>query len=56
VIIGLIVIIIVFESKFGKSYDNSTLKRNVIDDISFDVDYRTVFGFLAQTEQEKLLE
>jgi ABC-2 type transport system ATP-binding protein len=30
-----------------KSYDSSTLKRNVIDDISFDIDYGTVFGFLG---------
>jgi ABC-2 type transport system ATP-binding protein len=30
-----------------KSYDNSSLKRNVIDDISFDIDYGTVFGFLG---------
>lgn len=30
-----------------KSYDTSTLKRNVIDDISFDIDYGTVFGFLG---------
>ncbi|MGZ5491414.1 MAG: ABC transporter ATP-binding protein, partial [Nitrososphaeraceae archaeon] len=30
-----------------KSYDSSNLKRNVIDDISFDIDYGTVFGFLG---------
>ncbi len=30
-----------------KSYDTSTLKRNVIDDISFEIDYGTVFGFLG---------
>src|SRR5680860_766168 len=30
-----------------KSYDASNLKRNVIDDISFDIDYGTVFGFLG---------
>ncbi len=29
-----------------KSYDLSNLKRNVIDDISFDIDYGSVFGFL----------
>jgi ABC-type dipeptide/oligopeptide/nickel transport system ATPase subunit len=28
-----------------KSYDPSTLKRNVIGEISFDIDYGTVFGF-----------
>ena len=26
---------------------SSNLKRNVIDDISFDIDYGTVFGFLG---------
>src|SRR5918994_7276189 len=30
-----------------KSYDTHNLKRNVIDDISFDIDYGTVFGFLG---------
>ena len=30
-----------------KSYDSSNFKRNVIDDISFDIDYGTVFGFLG---------
>jgi ABC-2 type transport system ATP-binding protein len=30
-----------------KSYDIHNLKRNVIDDISFDIDYGTVFGFLG---------
>ena len=30
-----------------KSYGSSNLKRNVIDDISFDIDYGTVFGFLG---------
>ena len=30
-----------------KSYDASHLKRNVIDDISFDIDYGKVFGFLG---------
>ena len=30
-----------------KTYDSSISKRNVIDDISFDIDYGTVFGFLG---------
>jgi ABC-2 type transport system ATP-binding protein len=30
-----------------KSYDVSNSKKNVIDDISFDIDYGTVFGFLG---------
>src|SRR5215211_1183800 len=30
-----------------KSYNTSHVKRNVIDDISFDIDYGTVFGFLG---------
>jgi ABC-2 type transport system ATP-binding protein len=30
-----------------KSYDSSNLKRNVIDDISFDIDYGKIFGFLG---------
>jgi len=30
-----------------KSYHSSNLKRNVIDNISFDIDYGTVFGFLG---------
>ena len=30
-----------------KSYGSSNLKRNVIDDISFDIEYGTVFGFLG---------
>ena len=30
-----------------KSYDSSNLKRNVIDDISFDIDYGTVYGFFG---------
>ena len=30
-----------------KSYNSSNLKTNVIDDISFDIDYGTVFGFLG---------
>src|SRR5919107_5390644 len=30
-----------------KSYGTSHLKRNVIDDISFDIDYGKVFGFLG---------
>ena len=30
-----------------KSYSSNNLKRNVIDDISFDIDYGTVFGFLG---------
>jgi ABC-2 type transport system ATP-binding protein len=30
-----------------KSYDAHNVKRNVIDDISFDIDYGTVFGFLG---------
>ncbi|HKO40127.1 MAG TPA: ABC transporter ATP-binding protein, partial [Nitrososphaeraceae archaeon] len=31
-----------------KSYDSSSnLKRNVIDDVSFDINYGTVFGFLG---------
>jgi ABC-2 type transport system ATP-binding protein len=30
-----------------KSYTSSNLKINVIDDISFDIDYGTVFGFLG---------
>ena len=36
-----------FRKKLVKSYDSSNLKRNVIDDISFDIDYETVFGFLG---------
>jgi ABC-2 type transport system ATP-binding protein len=30
-----------------KTYDSSISKRNVIDDVSFDIDYGTVFGFLG---------
>jgi ABC-2 type transport system ATP-binding protein len=30
-----------------KSYSSNNIKRNVIDDISFDIDYGTVFGFLG---------
>src|SRR5687768_6779280 len=30
-----------------KTYNSSKSKRNVIDDISFDIDYGTVFGFLG---------
>ena len=30
-----------------KTYESSISKRNVIDDISFDIDYGTVFGFLG---------
>ena len=30
-----------------KSYTSSNLKINVIDDVSFDIDYGTVFGFLG---------
>ena len=30
-----------------KTYHSSISKRNVIDDISFDIDYGTVFGFLG---------
>src|ERR671912_1551131 len=30
-----------------KTYNSSNSKRNVIDDISFDIDYGTVFGFLG---------
>jgi ABC-type multidrug transport system ATPase subunit len=30
-----------------KSYNTSNIKRNAIDNISFDVDYGTVFGFLG---------
>jgi ABC-2 type transport system ATP-binding protein len=30
-----------------KSYSSKNIKRNVIDDISFDIDYGTVFGFLG---------
>ncbi|HEX2406952.1 MAG TPA: ATP-binding cassette domain-containing protein, partial [Nitrososphaeraceae archaeon] len=30
-----------------KLYGSSNLKRNVIDDISFDIDYGTIFGFLG---------
>src|SRR5688500_16104741 len=28
-------------------YSSNNIKRNVIDDISFDIDYGTVFGFLG---------
>ena len=28
-------------------YESSISKRNVVDDISFDIDYGTVFGFLG---------
>jgi len=30
-----------------KSYNTSHLKRTIIDDISFDIDYGTIFGFLG---------
>ena len=30
-----------------KTYNSSITKRNVIDDLSFDIDYGTVFGFLG---------
>ena len=39
-----------------KSCDSSNLKRNVIDDISFDIDYGTVFGFLGPNGAGKPLQ
>ena len=36
-----------FSKNLVKSYDSSNLKRNVIDDISFDIDYGTVYGFFG---------
>ena len=36
-----------------KSYDSSNKKRNVIDDISFEIYYETVFGFLGPNRAGK---
>ena len=39
-----------------KSYNTFHIKRNAIDNISFDIDYGTVFGFLVLvTVQERPL-
>ena len=37
-----------------KSYSSSNLKRNVIDDISFDIEYGKVLEFLGPTCEVKL--